>query len=134
MLAPVAVRERSADQQLELSRDRVGLLDRRCTVALTLDREPVQSRTCEAGRVDPLPLARRHRVESTLVRRLGDEAADVGMHPPRLREEEPAVSGNRVLTAEQMLKYRSRRTVGMDALRDLSELPRITEQDNVARA
>ena len=75
-----------------------------------------------------------HRVEASLVGRLRDEAADVGVHSPGVREEEAAVRRHRVLRAHQVLEHRSRRALGVDSLRDLPELLRVAEQHDVARA
>ena len=73
-------------------------------------------------------------MEPALVGRLGDEAADVRVHPPGAREEEAAVGRHRVLAAEEVLEHGGRRALGMDPLRDLPELLRVAEQDDVACA
>src|SRR5262245_39388558 len=55
------------------------------------------------------------------------------MHAPRAVEEDPHVRRHRLVAAEQVLEHRSADAVRMRALRDLGELRRIAEQDQVAR-
>src|SRR5439155_23128578 len=118
---------RAPDEQLEFGRNPIGFFDRGATVAFVLDRQPAESRPREAGRVDPLTFARRYCMEPSLIGGLRDEAADVRVHPPCAREEEATVGRHRVLSTKQMLEDRSRCSLRMNSLRDLTELLWVAE-------
>ena len=70
--------------------------------------------------------------EPARVDEVGDEPADVGVHAPALLEEDAAVLGDRRVAAEQVLEHGAARAARVGALRDLGELERVAEQDQVA--
>jgi len=72
-----------------------------------LDRDPTHAGSGDLARcVDSLLGARLERLEATLVDRVRDEPADVGVHAPRLVDEETAVGRDRSILAEKMLEDR----------------------------
>ena len=87
----------------DLRGDRVRLLRRRGGVADVLDRQEPQPRAEVGGLARELG----HAVEPAVVDDLGDESADVGMHPPRALEEDAHVRRNRRVLAEQVLEHRA---------------------------
>ena len=112
--------------------DHVRLLGRGARVALVLDRQVAQAGAGQAAGLDRLAGALLDRAEPALVDDLRDEAAHVGVHAARQVEEQPALGRDRRLVAEQVLEHRGSGVPGVNALRDLGELERVAEQDEVA--
>ena len=107
----------------------VGLLPRELPVGRVLDRpedEPVPGGDAPA-------LGDRRVLEPPRVVRVRRERGQLRPQAPRLREEDPAVGRHRDLVAEQVLEHGRLRLVGLRALRDLRELVRVAEEDDVAR-
>ena len=77
-----------------------------------------------------------HRVglQAALVELLGDEAADVGVQPVRLLEEEPPVGGDRRHPAEEVLEHGGFAAGRMGSLQDLAELLRVADEHEVSGA
>ena len=73
------------------------------------------------------------RLEAALVERLRDERVHLRPHPPRVLEEEPAVGRHGLVVAEQVAEHRRLRARRVRALRDLRELVRVAEEDEVPR-
>ena len=97
--------------------------------------------TCStASHAGPFPAASdrvaRHRAgtQPALVVRLRGEVAELGPQAPGVLEEEPAVGRDRDVVAEQVLEDGTLRLLGVRALRDLRQLVRVAEEDEVARA
>ena len=72
-------------------------------------------------------------VQAALVDLLGDERAHGRVHPPRPVQEEPALGRDGRVLAEQVLEHAQARAFGVRGLRDVGELQRVAEQDQVAR-
>ena len=73
------------------------------------------------------------RLEPPFVERLRDVRVHLRAHPPGVLEEDPHVGLHGLVLAEQMREHRRVRARRMRALRDLRELVRVAEQDEVAR-
>ena len=70
--------------------------------------------------------------EPALVDRVGDEAAEVGVHPPALVEEHAAVAGDVGLPVEEVLQAGSAGVAGVVALGHLGELHLVADENEIA--
>ena len=112
-----------------VGRDRVRLLPRGLAAPLVLgliEDEPVPGRK-------RAPSAHLGRQQAPLVVRLGRERADLRAQAPGVLEEDPALRRHGLVLAEQVLQDRHLRLVRLRALRDLRQLVRVAEEDEVAR-
>ena len=71
------------------------------------------------------------RAQAAVVAALGDERADVGVHPPGLGEQHAAAGRDRLLAVEEVLEHRGARAAGVVGLGDLRQLLRVAEQHEV---
>jgi hypothetical protein len=125
----VLIGPRLAEQLLHLRHDERCLLGRLGGAALVLGSQPPQaglarSRLASTGRVA---------VQLAAVHHLGDEAAHVGMHPPRRLQQHATVRWHRQGVAQQMLERARTGAARVAGLRHLRQLLRIAEQDHVGR-
>ena len=73
-------------------------------------------------------------MQPALVVRLGREPAELRTQPPRVLEEDAAVGRHGLVVAEQVLEHRCLGLLRLRGLRDLRQLIRIAQQDDVPRA
>src|SRR5688500_12607930 len=78
--------------------------------------------------MNALALESGYRMQSAIVEDLRCASTAVGMQPPGMREEQPALRRKRARATEQVLQRRHIRTGWMHALLWLLELRRIAEQ------
>ncbi len=132
--AAVCFGDGSALEIVDGGADQLGLLDRLAGVAGVLGLDEAHPGAGERpGRIDVLACAGLDRVQAALVDDLGDEAADVGVHASGAVEEDSKLWRDRAVLSEQVLEHRGAGSVRMDALGDLRELKRVSEEDQVAR-
>lgn len=70
-------------------------------------------------------------LEAAVVDRVGDEAADVGMHPARAAKEDTEVGRNGGVAIEQVLEAGEAGVAGVAALDGLGELHLVADEDQV---
>ena len=80
----------------------------------------------------PLVCGARLRLQAPRVHCIRNEAADIGMHPPSLPEEDAAVGCNRCLALQEVLQRLLSRLAGMHALNRLPQLHLVAQQHQVA--
>src|ERR1700694_1970861 len=98
-----------------------------------LDRSVTQAGAAQEGCADMPSRTTFLRLQAAVVDDLGDELANSGMHPPGALKEDSAFGRNGLVGAEEMFQNGEAAVVGMDALRDLRELQRVAEEDDVLR-
>jgi len=69
--------------------------------------------------------------EATFIDLIGDESADVGVHATRFGDEDALVLGQRRLLAQDVFEHARARAIGMLGLGHLTQLQRVTEQDQI---
>ena len=114
--------------------DRRDLRVRDLGVAGVRHRDEVRARLRPAGAADPLAGGVGMARQPPLVDLLGDEAAEVGMHPPGDRQQDAAVGRHGGVVAEQPVEAGEAGGAGMRALHHLRQLARVADEHDVAGA
>ena len=133
-VAPAASVQVPAVSSAMAARIAVDLRARDLGVAGVRHRDEMRPGRRPAGAADALAGAVGMAREPALVDPVGDEAAEVGVHPPRHRQQDAPVGRDGRLLAEQPVEAGEAGRAGMRALHHLRQLARIADEHDVAGA